>query len=370
MNPNFKRTAGLIGLVAAGSLVLSACSEDTSNGGDDKSASDLNLSGTSGQLTGEGASSQQKAMDLFNQLYSENVDGAALSYNASGSGAGVKQFTAGTVAFGGSDSPLKDEEVEPAAKRCGGNEAWHLPMVIGPVAIAYNLEGVDKLALTPEVIAEIFDGKIKKWDDEAIKKLNEGVELPSENITVVHRSDESGTTDNFQKFLKASAGDAWPHEPSKVFPGAGSGASGSSGVADQVAATKNSITYVESGFATEKDLGVAEIDFGNGPVALNADSVGVALENLKYKTPEDSHNMVIDSKALFAMDTEGAYPLVLTTYEIVCSAGYDETTRDMVKDFLTIALEKGQTDKLSELGFIPVKGAYKDKLVAAVDAIK
>ncbi|MEJ5920518.1 MULTISPECIES: phosphate ABC transporter substrate-binding protein PstS [unclassified Corynebacterium] len=366
MLKNTRRRAAILGLTAVAGLTLSACSE----GGDTGASEVEGLTETTGELQGEGATSQQRAMDLFATLYEET--GSTLSYNATGSGSGQTQFIAGTVAFAGSDSPLKEkdgkDQIAEAKKRCGGNDAWHLPMVIGPVAVAYNLEGVE-LNLSPEVVAEIFDGKITKWNDEKIAKLNEGADLPDKDISVIYRSEESGTTDNFMKFLSASAPDQWKHEASKSFPTAtGAGANGSAGVVDQVAAIDGGITYVEAGFAKDKDLGIAKMDFGNGPVELNAETVGKAMDNVEYKS--EGHDMVVDSDKLFSMDQEGAYPLVLTTYEIVCSAGYDEQTRDLVKNFFKVVLEKGQSPELEELGYIPVQGEFKQKLVDAVDAIK
>ena len=369
---NFKRTAAILGVVAAGSAALVACSE-SEEGSTDTAANGTpaaeveGLSGTAGQLVGEGASSQQNAMDYFNVKYQEAVSGASLAYTASGSGSGRTNFVGGQVAFAGSDSPLSEDQVEPAAERCGGNDAWHLPFVIGPVAVAYNLEGVEELNLSIPTVAKIFKGEITSWNDEAIAAENEGVELPDTNISVVYRSDESGTSDNFQKFLQAAAPEDWETDGQQFPSAVGEGANGSNGVATQVTNIDGGITYVESGFAEQQGLGIANLDFGAGPVELNTDSVGVALDNLEFVN--EGHDMVVDTDALFASNAEGSYPLILTTYEIVCSAGYDETTSAMVKDFLTVALNS-QDDGLAELGYIPVNGAHHERLVEAVEAIQ
>jgi len=376
---NFKRTAAILGVVAAGSAALVACgdsdngSADTdttattaAEGGEGAEGTTDGLSGTSGQLVAEGASSQQNAMNYFGQKYQETVSGASLAYNATGSGAGRTNFIGGQVMFAGSDSPLSDDQVEPAAERCGGNEAWHLPFVIGPVAIAYNLEGVDELNLDVDTVAKIFKGEITSWNDPAIAEDNEGVELPDTDISVVYRSDESGTSDNFQKFL-GNATEIWDTEGQQFPSAVGEGANGSNGVASQVTAIDGGITYVEAGFAEQQGLGIANIDFGSGPVELNTETVGVALENLEFAG--EGHNMVVDAEALFASNDEGAYPLILTVYEIVCSAGYDESTSAMVKDFLKVALDN-QDDNLLELGYIPVTGAHAERLAEAVDAIQ
>lgn len=367
MIPNFKRTASLLGVVAAGSLALVACSESETGSESTDATSIEGLSGTTGQLVAEGSSAQQNAMDYFNIKYQEAVPGASLAYNASGSGSGRTNFVAGQVAFGGSDSPLTDEQVVAAAERCEGNDAWHLPLVIGPVTIAYNLEGVDTLNLSTATVAQIFNGEISKWNDEAIAAENEGVELPDMDISVIYRSDESGTTDNFQRFLKAASPENW-EGVGQQFPSAvGAGANGSNGVATETNNVEGAITYVEAGFAQQQDLGIANIDFGSGPTELNAETVGVALENLEFLT--EGNDMVMDTESMFSMNEEGAYPLVLASYEIVCSAGYDAETSAMVKDFLTVALES-QDDDLADQGYIPVTGAHHDRLVAAVEAIQ
>ena len=380
---NFKRTAAIAGVVAVSSASLVACgdsddnaesttaesateaasSDENNDNNDDQNSGEYELTGQEGTLVAEGASSQQNAMDYFASVYASEVPGAQLAYTPSGSGAGQKNFIANQAVFAGSDSPLKDDQIQAAADRCGGNEAWHLPFVIGPVAIAYNLDGVDELNLTVDNIVEIFQGVITTWNDPKIAENNEGVELPDTPINVFYRSDESGTSDNFQKFLAAASDGKW-ESTGKAFPNSvGTGANGSSGVAQEVNATDGAITYVEAGFADK----TANIDFGNGPVELTEEAVEKTLDNLEFTT--EGHDMVVDSEKLFTTDTEGAYPLVLTTYEIVCSAGYDEETSNMVKDFLNVALDS-QDEELADEGFIPVKGAHADRLREAINAIQ
>ena len=365
---NRTRSLALVSVLAIGGLTLGACNSDNNVDDAAEKASDLKLSGTTGQLTAEGSSAQQKAMDVFSNAYSSAVQGAQFSYTPSGSGAGQKQFIAGQVDFGGSDSPMDDQQREDAKAQHCGSDVWQLPMVVGPVAVAYNLEGADKVALTPETIAKIFKGEITKWNDDAIKASNDGVDLPDTPIKVIYRSDESGTSDNFQKFLKAATPENWD-TTGKAFPSvAGAGANGSSGVTKEVQATNGAITYVEAGFAKEAGVHMAAIDFGEGAVELNDDTVGKALEKMEFKG--EGNNMVVDANALFSMKEKDAYPLFLTTYELVCSKYKDKEVGDRVRDFLTVALEAGQNDTLSSQGYIPVKGDYKDKLKKAVDEIQ
>ncbi len=236
--------------LAAGALLLAACGSDnnaTSGSGSGSTNAAAASDCTAGTLNAEGSSAQQNAIDEAIANYTANCPDTTVNYNPTGSGAGIEQFNAGQVDFAGSDSALKEAEGEVAAaeKRCDGNPAWNLPVVVGPIAMAYNIDGVDSLVLTPEVAARIFNGTIKTWDDKAIADLNSGAKLPASAIKVFFRSDESGTTENFQKYLSGASGGAWKDEPSKVWPGAGEGREKSSGVADGVKTTKNSITYVE-----------------------------------------------------------------------------------------------------------------------------
>lgn len=206
-------SAALAAVALSASLI--ACSEvdEAASTADDAVDSDHTATG---ELIGEGASSQQNAMDYFGVQFNSLTD-ATLAYNPTGSGSGQTEFIAGNVDFAGSDSPLKDDQIQAAADRCEGNDAWHLPMVIGPVAIAYNLEGVDgELNLPVDTVAKIFSGEITSWNDPEIAEANPDAELPDTKITVVYRSDESGTSDNFQKFLTASTGH-WDSE-GKQFP--------------------------------------------------------------------------------------------------------------------------------------------------------
>lgn len=167
------------------------------------------------------------------------------------------------MAFAGSDSALKPEEATAAQKRCQGSSALNLPMVVGPVAVVYNLQGVDGLKLSPETIASIFSGKIKNWNDPAIAKENQGATLPGDPIKPVYRSDESGTTDNFTDYLNTTAPKIWTWEKAKKWPNStGQGAPKSDGVTSQVKSTAGAISYVEMSYATNNKLQTAQVKNG------------------------------------------------------------------------------------------------------------
>ncbi|WP_413783385.1 phosphate ABC transporter substrate-binding protein PstS [Mycolicibacterium obuense] len=364
-----------VSVAAVAAITLAGCGSDnnTASGGSSSSAASGSSSapadcGGKNALTAEGSTAQQNAVALFNQVWSQKCQGKNLSYNPTGSGAGREQFIAKTVDFAGSDSALSGDQVAAAAQRCGGNPAWNLPLVFGPIAMAYNLDGVDKLVLNGDTLAKIFQGQITKWNDPAIAALNSGTTLPDTAITPIYRSDSSGTTDNFQKYLKAAAPEAWTKDAGSEFQGgAGEGASKSAGVTQAVQATPGSIGYVEKGFAQQAGLKYAQIDTGAGAVELTDETAGKAIDAAKFAA--EGNDLTLDLNSLYGTKEAGAYPLVLATYEIVCSAGYDADTSAAVKSFLTVAANDGQGG-LSSAGYVPLPDAFKERLLTSIDAIK
>jgi phosphate transport system substrate-binding protein len=365
------RFSPLVAALATGALLLTACGSDNNTdaaGTDTKttgSASDSKCAG--GTLNAEGSSAQQNAIDEAIANFTSDCADATINYNPTGSGAGVEQFNAGQVDFAGSDSALKADagEVDKAKTRCGGNDAWNLPMVTGPISIAYNVEGVKSLVLTPEVTAKIMKGTIKTWNDKAIADLNKDAKLPSAQIKVFFRSDESGTTENFQKYLSAAAPDVWKDEPSKTWPGAGEGREKSSGVAEGVKSTPNSVTYVEWSYAKDNGLGTAQIDNGAGPVELSGEAVGKAVAAAKPAGTGNDLRLTLD----YTTKEQGAYPILLVTYEIVCSKGLSADKTTLLKDFLTFFSSTDTQASLEEIGYAPLPDAVRTKVETAVKAI-
>jgi phosphate transport system substrate-binding protein len=361
---------------AIAALTLTACGSDkntatTSSSGAASPAGAASSAaaecGGKNSVTAEGSTAQQNAIAEFNKVWGQVCSGKTLAYNPTGSGAGVDQFIAKQVDFAGSDSALNDDQVKKAADRCGGNPAWNLPLVFGPVAMAYNIEGVDKLVVNADVLAKIFQGQITKWNDPAIAALNSGTNLPDADIKPVYRSDSSGTTDNFQKYLTAAAPQSWTKGAGKEFQGgAGEGAQKSSGVVQAIQATPGSIGYVEKSPAAAAGLKNAEIDSGAGAVALTDDSTKAAVAAAKFKA--EGMDLTLDLNALYASKEAGSYPLMLATYEIVCSKGYDATTAAAVKSFLTVSANQGQAN-LSAAGYVPLPDSFKERLLKSVDAI-
>lgn len=370
---NLKRSSALIGvLAAAGALTLSACGSD--NNSSSGSTSTMNVAcGGKTALKSSGSTAQKNAMDRFIAAYEANCSNAKLDYTASGSGAGVNEFLGKQTDFAGSDSPLDPKKGEPdkAAARCG-SPAWDLPAVFGPIAVVYNLPGITDLVLDPPTMAKIFDGEITTWNDPAIKALNtaDADKLPSDKIGVLFRSDESGTTDNFQQYLTSAAG--WTKGAGKVFNGGvGEGAKGSDGTTAAVASQKYSITYTEWSFAKAQNLSIAQVltsatSNDPKPVALTPESASKSIDSVKVKG--QGNDLVLDNSSMYKPTVGGAYPIMLATYEIVCSKYSDSDTATAVKAFLTSAVGNGQNG-LADAGYVPLPDAFKTKLTTAINAI-
>ncbi|GAA5065895.1 phosphate ABC transporter substrate-binding protein PstS [Nocardia callitridis] len=366
---NLKRSSALVGVLAVGAMTLAACgSDDNTSATGSAPASDVACGGKSA-LKASGSSAQANAMTRFVNAYEANCDSAKLDYTSSGSGAGVKEFLGGQTDFGGSDSPLKADEAAKAAERCAGSPAWNLPTVFGPIAVTYNIDGVTDLALDGPTSAKIFNGTIKTWDAPEIKALNPNAALPAEKINVIFRSDESGTTDNFQLYLDAASNGAWGKGAGKAFAGGvGEGAKGNEGTSAAIKNTKNAITYNEWSFAKQQKLSVSRIvtSAGPEPVTLSTETAGKAIDGVKIKG--EGNDLVLDTTSFYNPTEQGAYPIILSTYEIVCSKYPDAETATAVKAFLESATDNGQKG-LEDVGYIPIPDAFKTKLTAAIDAI-
>jgi phosphate transport system substrate-binding protein len=352
-----RRALALGALAVSGALALTACGSDdtgSSNGGDASSAaanSNIKCDDAKGQIQASGSSAQKNAIDAWVKQYTAACKGVQLNYRPDGSGAGITAFTQGQTAFAGSDSALKPDEIEASKKVCSGGQGIDLPMVGGPIAIGYNVPGVDTLVLDAPTLAKIFDSQITNWNDEAIKKLNPDAKLPDLKIQAFHRSDESGTTDNFTKYLKAAAPNDWKYEPGKAWAAkGGQSAPQSSGVAQQVKATSGAISYFELSFAKE---GIKTVDIKTGaaaPVKATVENATAAIGAAKVVGTGKDLALKLD----YTPTADGAYPLVLVTYEIVCDKGNKPDTLPATKSFLNyIASEDGQ-GLLKEAGYAPM----------------
>jgi phosphate transport system substrate-binding protein len=361
-----QRSGYVAGIALTAALSLAACGSDnnTSTAGG-ANASAAAGSCATGSLTAEGSSAQANAMAEWIKDYQGQCSGAKIGYTPSGSGAGVQSFTAGTADFAGSDSALKPEEHTTADAKCPGGVAMDLPMVVGPIAVVYNVDGVKGLQLDGPTLAKIFANKITKWNDPAIAAQNSGASLPSTAIQTVHRSDSSGTTDNFTKYLGAvdKADYTFDHDKTWKAPG-GVGAKGSDGVAAKVKSTPGTLAYVELSFAQNSSLTMAKVKNGAGEYAeLTADSAGKLIEGAKITGTAPDLTMTID----YTTTTPGAWPIGLVTYEIACSKGSAKAAD--IKAFLTYTSSTGGQSVLSDLGYAPLPESVRTKVAASVAGI-
>ena len=372
--------AGVVAGLLAGALALAACSSSKSNssttttpaGGSTTSASAAAAAPTcaSGKLSAQGSTAQTNAINQWIKDYQSACSGATITYNPTGSGAGITGFNGNQNDFVGSDSALNVSKGEyaKATSRCG-SPALDLPMVTGPIAIAYKLNGVSKLVLNGPTIAKIFLGKITKWNDPAIMALNSGVTLPSTAISVIYRSDSSGTTENFSKYLAATAPDIFTSPTGKdagAFHFAGQGKAKSQGVSAALASTEGSIGYDEFSFAVSSGLQTAWIDNGAGPVELTKDSAGKAAASAQVNASGQGD---LTLKLDYATKTPGAYPIILVTYEIACSKYSSPSTGTLVKDFLSYTSSTAGQAGLAQLGYAPLAGDLLTKVQTAVASI-
>ena len=352
-------------------LVLSGCGSDKQAGAPsaswDARSAPVSCGGQK-TLKASGSTAQANAMTRFVKAFEQACSGQTLNYTANGSGAGISEFTGKQTDFGGSDSPLIPQEYAAAQQRCG-SPAWNLPVVFGPIAITYNVHGLSALILDGPTAAKIFSGAITTWNDAAIQALNKGATLPAEPIHVVFRSDQSGTTDNFQKYLDTAGGDAWGKGAGKTFNGgAGEGAMGNDGTAAAVKRTEGAIAYNEWSFAQGQQLSMAKIitSAGPDPVAISADSVAKTIGSAGIIN--QGNDLVLDTISFYRPSRPGSYPIVLATYEIVCSKYPDPQLGMAVKAFLQSTIGAGQNG-LADNGYIPIPDAFKTRLSAAVNAV-
>jgi phosphate transport system substrate-binding protein len=306
-----------------------------------------------GTISGAGSTFAQPIISQWGSELKQQ-ESLTVNYNSIGSGGGIAQFQANTVDFGDTDKAMSDEEIEVAAKN---GATVHVPIVFGAVTVSYNLPGVESgLKLNGETLGDIFLGKITKWNDPAIAKLNPGAKLPGTAITVIHRSDESGTTALFTQFLDET-NKQW-HEgvgtDKTVKWPTGTGANGNEGVAGAVQQTEGAVGYVELAYALQNEFTTAAVQNKAGKfVTPTLESTSAAGEGVKF--PPD-----LRFSAINASTAPAAYPIASGTfvivYEDLCKAGKSEKTAENVVAFLDYGLgEEGQqvAEKLDYAGLSP-----------------
>lgn len=325
----------------------------------------------SGTLVGAGASSQAAGMQGWQAGFQNANPDATIEYDAIGSGGGRELFLSGGSDFAGSDAALKDDEFEASIDRCVGDQgAINLPHYISPIAVPYNLPSVDAtLNLTPEVLAGIFANTITNWNDPAIAAINEGVEFPDLAINPVHRSDESGTSENFTDYLAQAAPDVWTFGEIEIWddgPGGGEGAQGTSGVVGAVEAGEGSIGYADA--SQIGSLPAAAIGVGDGFVEFSPEAAGRIVDASERTGGRSEYDFAIEVNR--TPDSSDVYPIALVSYHIVCLEYPDQETVDLVKQFMTyVGSEQGQADAAASAGSAPISAEVRAEILTSIDAI-
>jgi phosphate transport system substrate-binding protein len=361
---NFKRFGSVAALALAGTMFMSGCAAN--EGGSGAEESDSTLSGT---IDGAGASSQGSAQDAWTAAFQTENPDVTINYEPSGSGAGREAFLAGGVSFAGSDSALNDEEIAGEFASCVPDTGYiQVPSYISPIAVIFNVEGVDELNLDATVLAGIFKGTITTWDDAAIAALNEGATLPSAPITAVHRSDDSGTTKNFADYLGKVAPDVWDAEAEDAFPyPGGEAAQGTTGVVDAVTNGTNTIGYADASKAG--DLGVAKIKVGDEFVSYSPEAAAAVVEGSPLVEGRDATDLAIKLDRETTDPTH--YPLVLVSYIIACQEYADEEMGALVKEYVSyITSEEGQAEAAESAGAAPLSADLSAEVATALESIK
>lgn len=362
---NVARTNAPIGLALAGLIMLSACAND--EGQATQPAAESKDACASGALSGAGSTFQQNIEQQWISDFAAACPGAQINYQGTGSGAGIEQFSAGTIDFAGSDVTMKPEEQQKADTRCGG-KAITVPVTAGGIAVGYNARGVDRLNLSPRTLAGIFQGTVKKWNDAAIAADNPDVRLPATAISPYHRADGSGTTSVFSSFLAATAADVWRLGVGKELQwpaGSGQAAKGSDGVVAGVKQTDGGITYAEGSFAQANGLPTARVKGLQGDFAeLTAATVSEAIETGFTVTGTGND---VAGKVDFTR-VQG-YPISTVSYVIMCEQYSDPAKARLAAAFFTYAVTNGQQG-VEQLGFAPLPGPTAAKAKAAFQSIR
>ncbi|MGV9269287.1 phosphate ABC transporter substrate-binding protein PstS [Kitasatospora sp. NPDC003701] len=370
---NGRSKALAIGAMAlVSSLSLAACGSDENNtnasgGSSGSPAAAINCGSKPAALISAGSTAQGNAIDVWKNNFGAACSGSSINYGGGGSGAGVQQFNQGKIQFAGSDSALKPAEVEDSKKACTGGQGINLPLVAGLISIVYNVDGVDNLVLDGATTAKIFDSQITKWNDPAIAALNPGAKLPDADIQAVHRTDDSGTNENLTKYFAKVSNGAWSYPAAKAWAGkGGQGANGSAGVAAQVKQVKNSISYAELSYAQSNNLKSAAIATGaSKPVEATAANAATTFAKAKIAGTGSDLALTLD----YGTKDEGAYPLVLVTYEIVCDKGNKADTLDTLKAFLTYAASDAGQKAIGDTGYVALPKELTDKVNAVIPTL-
>ena len=340
----------------------------SASGGSTSAAGGAGITCANGSISGQGSSAQATAVSALIKNYQTKCgNGTNVNYNGTGSGPGVTAFTNKQADWAGSDYPLAASQQPQADQRCGSGKALSVGTVPGAIAVMYNLPNVSKLNLSASTLGKIFNGKITKWNDPAIAQDNPGVQLPDLAIQSFHRSDASGTSYNFSNYLNKTAPSDFSAAANKQWPGTGGqGQQGSKGVAQAVKSTSGAIGYAEVSYATSNQLNTANIGNAAGKfVPLTIPNASNFIAKAQTDTSGGNYKFNFD----YTYSADDAYPAVLVTYEIVCSAGNDSAKLPLLKGFLSYTAGNAAQSQLQGLGYVALTSDQQTAVTAVFNGL-
>jgi phosphate transport system substrate-binding protein len=345
----------LLGSLAATASLVTSCS--SSEGGGGKSGKD-----SAATINGTGSTFQKPFQEVAIDSFSKHAGNIKVNYGAGGSGKGRQDFADQVTDYACSDAPYKDD----AAKKAKGGDFIYVPILLGAITVSYNVEGVDKLQLSSDTVAKIFHRDIKKWNDPAIAADNPGVTLPDLDITVAHRSDGSGTTEQFTKFLDITAGasGAWPLKSGATveWPSDTQAGNGNSGVAQIVKSTKGAVGYVDLPDAKASKLSFAAIKNQAGKfVVPSTESAQAAGDGIEVK--DDLTFVSVNAKG------DATYPITAPSWCMAYVKQTDRAKGQAIKTYFKFMVTDGQK-LMPAIDFAPLPKALQDKALAQIEKIQ
>jgi phosphate transport system substrate-binding protein len=355
---------GLVGLCLSGCTGCGKKKDDSGGSSptvkEDKGGDKAASSGGAVTLNASGSTFQKAYQETAIEAFTKAHSGIKINYGGGGSGKGRQDLADMVVDFAGADSPYKEADL---AKNKGG-DVLYFPILLGAITLSYNVDGVDKLQLSPATVAKIFQRDIKKWNDKDIAADNPDAKLPDADIVVAHRSDGSGTTDNFTKYLDKASGGVWKLKSGSTveWPSDTQAGNGNPGVAQIVKSTKGAIGYVDLSDAKATGLKYASVKNQSGKlVEPSAESASAAGDGIDVK----------DNLLFTAVDPKGdaAYPITYQSWVIVYAKQTDHAKGGALKSYLKYLVSDGQS-QLKGLDFAPLPKSLADKAIAQLDKIQ
>ncbi len=357
------RALRLVTVGVAASLLLASCAVN------ERGDADPDGEGLSGTISATGASSQTAAQEAWQAGFQTANTRVTVNYEPTGSGTGRANFRGGANSFVGSDRAFTDAELAAGGfQACVTDAIVEVPLYISPVVVAFHLDGVESLDLSPRVIADIFAGRITRWNDPAIVSDNPTADLPDHAISPVHRSDPSGTQETFTRYLSLTEPEAWPYGATDSWPlTGGESAQGIAGVKQVLSAGRGTIGFLDASQAA--GLGQARLEVAGEFVAFSPASAAMLVENSPLHQGRGPGDLVFDVDPAAA--PAGSYPLALVSYLIGCEQYADAATADLVKGYFTyMASPEGQAAAAAHAGNAPISDGLREKILGAIDLIR